>query len=66
MLAKALPTNEGTIDRSLRILVGLVAVGTVFVGPQSNWGLLGLVPLFTGLVGSCPVYTLFGFNTAKR
>lgn len=66
MLAKILPTNEGTIDRTLRILVGLGAVSTVFVGPQSNWGLLGLIPLFTGLVGSCPVYTLFGFNTGKR
>jgi hypothetical protein len=66
MLAKILPSNEGTVDRVLRVVVGLGALSTVFVGPQSAWGLLGLIPLATGLIGSCPVYTLFGFNTGAK
>jgi hypothetical protein len=66
MLAKILPTNEGTIDRILRVVVGLGALSTVFVGPQTAWGLLGLIPLVTGLVGSCPIYTMFGVSTCPR
>ena len=57
--------NEGTLDRALRILVGVVLVSLVFVGPQSAWGWVGLVPLLTGLVGYCPAYSLFGWNTCK-
>lgn len=66
MLAKILPSNEGTIDRALRVLIGAAALGTVFVGPQTNWGLLGLIPLFTGLVGSCPIYTVLGLSTGGK
>jgi hypothetical protein len=58
-----LPRNEGTIDRVLRVAAGLVVLSLVFVGPQTPWGLLGLVPLSTGLLGSCPVYTLLGIST---
>jgi hypothetical protein len=63
MLEKILPHNESTLDRSLRVIVGLVLISLVFVGPQTPWGWLGLVPLVTGLVGSCPIYTLFGLRT---
>ena len=55
--------NEGTVDRVLRVIVGAVAISLVFVGPQTAWGWLGLVPLITGLVGNCPVYSLLGINT---
>lgn len=55
--------NEGNLDRILRVVVGAVAISLVFVGPQSAWGWLGLVPLVTGLVGNCPVYSLLGINT---
>jgi hypothetical protein len=55
--------NEGTADRALRVVVGLVLISLVFVGPQSPWGWVGLVPLVTGLVGSCPLYSLLGVNT---
>ena len=55
--------NEGTIDRALRIIFGLALLSLVFVGPQTMWGLIGLVPLATGLIGWCPLYTLFGLNT---
>lgn len=55
--------NEGKIDRTLRVLIGLALLSLVFVGPQSLWGLVGLVPLITGLVGFCPLYRVLGLNT---
>ena len=55
--------NEGTIDRALRVIVGLVLIALVFVGPQTAWGWIGLVPLLTGLVGFCPLYRIFGLST---
>jgi len=55
--------NVGNIDRILRVIVGAVVVSLVFVGPQTAWGWLGLVPLVTGIVGTCPAYSLFGLNT---
>ncbi len=63
MLAKLFPQNEGALDRTLRVLVGLTALSLVFVGPKTALGWIGLVPLVTGLVGSCPLYTLFGWST---
>ena len=57
--------NVGTIDRLLRIVVGLALLSLVFVGPQSYWGLIGLVPLGTALIGYCPAYSLFGIRTCK-
>jgi len=61
-----LPTNEHPIERAIRVLVGVGLVSLVFVGPATPLGWIGLVPIATGLVGSCPVYTLFGFSTAGR
>lgn len=55
--------NEGKIDRTLRVLLGAILISLVFIGPQTAWGWLGLVPLVTGLIGTCPVYSLFGINT---
>ena len=56
-------TNEGTIDRVLRVLVGLALLSLVFFGPKTLWGLVGLVPLATGLAGTCPLYSLLGIRT---
>lgn len=58
-----MPTNEGTIDRILRIVAGLGILSLVFVGPQTPWGWIGVVPLLTGLIGHCPAYSLMGLNT---
>lgn len=55
--------NEGKLDRTLRVIIGLGLLSLVFVGPQSLWGLIGLVPLATGLIGFCPLYKVFGFST---
>lgn len=63
MATQLLPQNEGTLDRTLRVIVGLALLSLVFVGPKSLWGLVGLVPLVTGLVGSCPLYSLLGLRT---
>lgn len=56
-------TNEGTIDRALRVIVGLGLIAIVFVGPQTPWGWIGVVPLLTGVVGMCPLYSILGINT---
>ena len=55
--------NEGTIDRVLRVILGLVLLSLVFIGPQTPWGWVGLVPLVTGLVGFCPLYRILGLST---
>ena len=64
-MSRILPLNEHQIERALRIVAGLVLLGLVFAGPKTLWGLVGIVPLVTGLIGSCPVYTIFGVSTCK-
>ena len=66
MLSKILPTNEHMIERAIRVLLGLVGLSLVFVGPKTPLGYFGIIPLLTGLVGSCPLYTVFGFSTCSR
>jgi hypothetical protein len=56
-------TNEGTIDRVIRVAAGAVILSLAFVGPQTPWGYVGVIPLLTGLVGFCPIYKLFGIST---
>ena len=55
--------NESSIDRLLRVVLGIVLLSLVVVGPKSMWGLLGIVPLATGLVGFCPLYRVLGIST---
>ena len=55
--------NEGTIDRAVRVLLGLALISLVYVGPKTPWGWIGLLPLATGLVGFCALYALLGINT---
>ena len=65
MLETILPRNEHTMDRVLRVGLGVALIALVFVGPQTPWGWLGLIPLITGLIGSCPVYTVLGVSTCS-
>ena len=62
--------NIGTTDRVLRIVIGLaligVAIGLFGSAYQSIWGWIGLVPVVTGLVGWCPLYTILGIQTCKK
>ena len=57
--------NVGGIDRTLRIVIGLALIGAAATGTVGVWGYLGLVPLATGLMGWCPPYAMFGFNTCS-
>jgi len=57
--------NEGTIDRTLRIIVGLVLVGLAASGTVGAWGWIGVIPLLTGAVGFCPAYAVFGMSTCS-
>lgn len=56
-------TNEGGMDRILRVVAGLALLGLMAMGSIGVWGWLGVVLLATGLIGWCPLYTLLGFNT---
>lgn len=55
--------NEGNIDRILRIIFGIALIALVFVGPQTPWGWIGIIPLATGLIGFCPLYAILGIKT---
>ncbi|MEY2669198.1 MAG: hypothetical protein RJA59_1836 [Pseudomonadota bacterium] len=55
--------NEGTIDRAVRIVLGLGVISLAFVGPRTPWAYVGIVPLATGLLGFCPLYRVLGINT---
>ena len=57
--------NVGGVDRFLRALVGLGLISLVYVGPQTPWGWLGLVPLATAIFGWCPPYALLGISTCR-
>jgi hypothetical protein len=58
--------NEGTVDRALRIVAGLALLAAFFAMPEASyrWAfLIGIVPLATGLMGSCPLYSILGIST---
>ncbi|MBF0163507.1 MAG: DUF2892 domain-containing protein [Magnetococcales bacterium] len=57
--------NVGGLDRILRIVIGLVLLSQVFFGMHTIWGLIGVIPLATGLFKFCPFYPLFGLNTCS-
>jgi hypothetical protein len=66
MMKKLFPNNEGTADRTVRVVVGLGLLSLLLVGPHTLWGLVGLVPLATGILGSCPAYELIGLSTRRK
>lgn len=57
--------NVGKIDRVLRVLGGMGVLSLAFIGPQTPWGYMGLIFIFTGLFGLCPIYRMFGASTCK-
>lgn len=58
--------NIGTIDKAIRILVGLALLSLVFVGPQTPWGWIGAPVILIALVGMCPLYKILGISTCKK
>ena len=64
-------TNVGGIDRKLRIILGVVLIALVFVGERiginiGNWGWLGIIPLATGFLSTCPLYSIFGMSSCPK
>ncbi len=55
--------NEAGWDRGVRLVVGAGLLAAALAGPAWPWGLLGAVPLLTGVSGWCPLYTLLGIST---
>ena len=58
-------SNVGGIDRALRILVGLALLGLTTTETIGLWGLIGALPLATGLLKFCPLYPLLGMSTCR-
>lgn len=56
-------TNEGGLDRVLRIVAGMALIGLAATGKVGLWGYIGVIPLLTGAIGWCPLYTVLGINT---
>jgi hypothetical protein len=65
MPGRLFPRNTHPVERGIRVLLGVGLLSLTVLGPSTPWGYLGLIPLATGLVGSCPVYTLFGISTTR-
>ena len=61
-----LNTNEGHLDRALRVVAGLALVGAAISGFLGPWAYIGVIPLVTGAIGWCPVYTMLGINSCRR
>lgn len=57
--------NEGTIDRALRVIVGVALIGATLAGAIGPWGWIGVVPLVTGAIGWCALYRVLGINTCQ-
>ncbi|MDD3446295.1 MAG: DUF2892 domain-containing protein [Zavarzinia sp.] len=57
--------NVGTVDRVVRLVIAVALLSLLFIleGNAKWFGLIGLVPLFTGGTAWCPLYTLFGIRT---
>jgi hypothetical protein len=62
-MASLFNKNTGKVDRIIRVIVGALLVGNVFIGLQTVVGWIGLILIVTGLFGTCPVYSLLGINT---
>jgi len=58
-----LARNEGSADRIVRVMIGLLLLSLIIIGPSTLLGLIGLVPLITGIVGYCPLYQMLGIRT---
>jgi hypothetical protein len=59
-------SNVGGADRLLRIVLGLGLIALVFLGPKTPWGWIGLIPLLTGMMKACPLYSVLGIGTRRR
>jgi hypothetical protein len=63
MMSSLLKVNEHPVERVARVALGVGLIAMAAMGTIGVWGYIGVVPLLTGAVGSCPLYTLFGLST---
>ena len=56
--------NIGKTDQVIRIAIGIVLLSLLVVGPKTAWGWLGIIPLATGVFGTCGLYSLLGISTS--
>lgn len=66
MVRKLFPANVHPVERLARLLVGIGLLTLAVVGPRTPLGFVGVLPLVTGLAGTCPAYTLLGVSTCRR
>ncbi|MGB9679377.1 MAG: YgaP family membrane protein [Minisyncoccia bacterium] len=61
-------TNIGSTDKIIRYIIGILLLSMLFFvsGSAKYWGLIGLIPIITAAIGFCPLYTIFGINTANK
>ncbi|HEY0847001.1 MAG TPA: DUF2892 domain-containing protein [Noviherbaspirillum sp.] len=61
-------SNVGSVDKIIRLVMALALFSLFFIlpGDQKWFGVIGFVPLLTGLLNWCPLYTIFGLNTCRR
>lgn len=62
-MSALLKVNEHPVERAARVVLGVALIAMAAMGTIGVWGYIGVVPLLTGAVGSCPLYTLFGLST---
>jgi hypothetical protein len=60
------PNNIGSLDRGIRVAVGLDLIAADASGALGLWAWIGAVPLLTGVFGTCPLYSMIGVNTCRR
>jgi len=58
--------NISNLDRTLRIVIGLVLLSLTLVGPKTAWGYLGLILIITASISFCPIYRVLGLSTCKK
>lgn len=58
--------NINDLERIIRFIAGAFIMSLAFWGPKNNWFLLGIIPLATGFIGTCPLYAALGINTLHR
>ncbi len=62
-MASFFRNNVGKLDSIIRVILGVLLIGNVFIGLQTPLGWIGLIPFVTGFIGTCPVYSLLGITT---
>jgi len=62
-MSKLLPVNEHPFERGIRVGLGVLLVALAVTGTVGAWGYIGVLPILTGALGSCPLYTVLGFST---